>query len=265
MKSSHQLLIIIIAIIFDRRFCLVTYHRNLQQHANIPDHVSCPKGIEVNGQNRLPQQVKRSLMKGISPFRIFLLSIAAASGLIWFSDSIILGSPQSISHYGTYCGPGPDRSVNTRPLDALDSICKDHDIEYSLCMPETDGIASQKVNSFPRYMNQLISIRGKLPMPISKELSTMFPVYTSCIHRADAKLVRKVTALISRDGILLRNSPPLLSKPDSEAPQEPNICLIGIKMNTESTCLVTAGTIVSLAALDLFQADLLADAANLDI
>lgn len=178
-------------------------------------------------------------------------------------DHIILAAPSSVLHYGTYCGPGPDRSVNTEPVDGFDSICKDHDIEYSLCQPEILPFQASALNGketgFPTFVNQLISIRGKLPPYITYKISSIYPLYTHCIHRADTKFVRKLQALKVND-VLQHREGMFIAERYIGGRGRGNICLLGFKYGQNSDCLMSSYFLFTSVAMDLFSSDLEADA-----
>ena len=55
-----------------------------------------------------------------------------------------------------------------------------------MCM---DGLESTTLLPVPRFMPQLIAIRGLLPTFAVRGLNALLPEYTSCIHSADTQFV----------------------------------------------------------------------------
>ena len=220
--------------------------------------------IEISKRNNIPVEDRRVVYKSlVVVFLTFLFTKMS-------NDYIILAAPSAVIHYDIYCGPGPDRSVNTEPVDGFDSICKDHDIDYSLCQPEILHIqvSASKEKSFPTFINQLISIRGKLPSSITNKISSIYPLYTQCIHRADAKFVHKLRALKvndikSREGIPITESR-VFQQPSTASTAGGNICLLGYKYGQSYDCLISSYSFFTTFAMDLFSSDLEADAHHLN-
>ena len=225
-------------------------------------------------------EISRSNINKEDHYRVinaFAAAIFSFVITITSKDNLILVAPSSVIHYGTYCGPGPDRSVNTEPVDGFDSICKDHDIDYSLCQPEFLHYQVNSIhkyeNTFPPYINQLISIRGKLPPSIIYKISSTYPSYTQCIHRADAKFVQKLRALKvndvlhSEEGVSMkqRRTNPITASATATGGGGGDICLLGFKFGQDSDCLISSYSLFTTVALDLFSSDLEADAQNLNL
>jgi hypothetical protein len=164
-------------------------------------------------------------------------------------EYFILPHPNSLLHYGTYCGPGPDRSVNSKPMDAIDAVCLDHDIDYNMCLPEDE---------IPKYMNQLISIRGKIPSFLSKDLSTKYETYNHCIHRADLKLVKKLEILESNIQSLG------LARDVEGRITINNMCAVGLNLggSTNPLCFLSTHKMFTSLAVNLFSSDLEVDEIN---
>ena len=189
--------------------------------------------------------------------------LAIISLSLWaMKDWVVVAEPSSLLHYGTYCGPGPDRSVNTKPLDAFDSICRVHDIDYSLCQPEWGSslIPVELPAAFP--MNQFVSIRGKLPSLLNHEISLINPSYINCIHRADKRLVQKLRALEAMTKS--RQVEASFSSQPVKEQLNPKTCLLGIKYGNDGSCFLSSYSFFTSIALDLFSSDLEADEKNLD-
>ena len=249
------------------------YVSNVNAFSFRPPYIKNAKtefSLEISRRNIIYVKDHRVFKAFAAAFISFVITIIS-------KDNLILVPPSAVIHYGTYCGPGPDRSVNTEPVDGFDSICKDHDIDYSLCQPEILHFQVNSINvyenSFPTFINQLISIRGKLPPSIIHKITSTYPAYTQCIHRADAKFVHKLRALKvndvlnSRDGISIKESEALKAKPTtaSAAGAVGNICLLGFKYGQDSDCLISSYSLFTTVALDLFSSDLEADAQNLNL
>ena len=219
-----------------------------------------------------------SIGKKREPIILFLTFIGVFLSMRYTEDFIILPTPISLIHYGTYCGPGPGRLINSPPVDAIDSICKVHDMDYDLCLPFSEE--NNYKGKFPSFINQLISIRGILPPPIRVILKDNYKGYTNCIHRADRKLVSKLEILknyYSKDNIdptfcfqFIRNCLTTESKASKKSiiinsydPTDSTTCAIGLKAgggsNSNKMCLISSRSLFISLALDLFDSDIQSD------
>jgi len=99
--------------------------------------------------------------------------------------------------YGVFCGPGPSDKLlqSLSPVDHVDSMCKQHDLAYRSCHMQLNKALGFDA---PSYINQVMPLRGVLPMLIVNALLKTFgESYFSCMHRADATLANQFRGLLS--------------------------------------------------------------------
>lgn len=129
----------------------------------IPFPMEPPRGVQV-----------RFITPAFNPF-IYLLNLTHYS-------------QNNIFRYGEFCGPGPDESFwgVLKPVDDIDGLCQRHDQAYRMCL---DVLSSQIGFDAPKFLHQIMPIRGLFPQIVRNFVFSIVPQYLNCMHHADNDFV----------------------------------------------------------------------------
>jgi hypothetical protein len=110
------------------------------------------------------------------------ISVPVVSGLAKTGalDSRLTSRLLSLPVYGNYCGRGHgDRTGNTPPVDAVDAVCREHDLCYAR-LGDFDGRCDRDlVESMP-------SAIASTPSPVGKKVGILTMLYFSSVERNTA-------------------------------------------------------------------------------
>lgn len=114
------------------------------------------------------------------------------AGRFWYFANILFAdiddSQNNIFRYGEFCGPGPDESFwgVLKPVDDVDGLCQRHDEAYQVCL----GMLSSQIGfDAPKFLHQIMPIRGLFPQIIRNFVFSVVPQFLNCMHHADNDFV----------------------------------------------------------------------------
>ena len=110
------------------------------------------------------------------------ISVPVVSGLaeIGALDNRLASRLLSLPVYGNYCGRGHgDRTGNKPPVDAVDAVCREHDLCYAR-LGDFDGRCDRDL------VESMSSAIASTPSPVGKKVGILTMLYFSSVERNTA-------------------------------------------------------------------------------
>jgi len=160
------------------------------------------------------------------------------------------GVQNNLFRYGEFCGPGPDEAFwgVLKPVDNIDSLCQRHDEAYRMCL---DVLSNQLGFQAPKFIHQIMPIRGLFPDIIRNYVFSVVPQYLDCMHHADAEFVAALDDRIVNNLLPIWWSDPLQAPLGAQGVEGySQACSLGLPWT--GMCIVPSRTLFQIA-LELFR------------